>query len=251
MTARLTALLLILCAAATPTLAATSEHLVTQLDVDRVEVTTRYQGQRILLFGAVPVGSQVIVKMVSPVQEVELSHKTRIGPLWLQGGHLTVFGAPDLVYLVSSSPLDRLFDFGQRETLGLTLQSALKNAVTRGDAALESDWQQAFLHLKQTHRRYLEDGQAVELKDDRLFYAHMDLPADSPLGRYRLSIYLVRNGKVVRRQEATLEVQEVSLESWVSRMVHDHPWLFGVFFTLGVMLLGFVLGVVLRPPREA
>jgi uncharacterized protein (TIGR02186 family) len=249
---RLPALLLILFAVtAAPSHAATNGHLVTQLDVDRVEVNTRYQGQRILLFGAVPVGSEVIVKMVSPIQEVELSRKSRIGPLWLQSGHLNVLNAPDLVYLISSRPLDSLFSAADRNTLGLTLQSALRDAVTHGDASLQDDWQAAFLHLKQKNRRYLEVGDAVELKDGRLFYAHMDLPADSPLGRYRLSVYLVRKGKVVRRQEAYLEVQEVSLEGWISRVVHDHPWLFGALFTLGMMALGLVLGVVLRPPREA
>jgi uncharacterized protein (TIGR02186 family) len=247
----LPALLLVLCAMTAPVRSATNGHLVTQLDVDRVEVNTRYQGSRILLFGAVPVGSEVIIKMVSPTQEVELSHKSRIGPLWLQGGHLTVHGAPDLVYLVSSRPLDRLFSATERDTLGLTLQSALKDSVTHGDASLEDGWQSAFLHLKRKTHRYLEAGDAVELKDGRLFYAHMDLPADSPLGRYRLSVYLVRKGKVVRRQEAYLEVQEVSLEGWISRVVHDHPWLFGTLFTLGMMALGLVLGVVLRPPREA
>jgi len=230
---------------------AATDQLVTHLDVDRVEVTTRFQGQRILLFGAVPTGSDVIIKMVSPTQEVELSRKSRFGPVWLEASHMSVFGAPELVYLISSRPLDKLFSAADRNTLGLTLQNELKSVITTGDASLTKDWQPAFLYLKQKNRRYLVAGNAVELKDKRLFYAHMDLPAESPLGRYRLSIYLVRDGKVVRRQEEFLEVQEVSLEEWFSHVVQTYPWLFGVLFTLGMMVMGLVLGIVLRPAREA
>jgi uncharacterized protein (TIGR02186 family) len=250
---RLLLLLLLLASSATPPRPADAagNHLVTHLDVDRVEVTTRFQGQRILLFGAVPAGSDVIIKMVSPAQDVALSRKSRFGPVWLEAGHMTVIGTPELVYLVSSRPLDQLFSARDRDTLGLTLQSALSSALTTGDASLTRDWQPAFLRLKQKNRRYLVSGNAVDLEDDRLFYAHMDLPADSPLGRYRLSIYLVRDGRVVRRQEEYLEVQEVSLEEWISRVVHEYPWLFGSLFTLGMMLLGLALGVVLRPAREA
>jgi len=164
---------------------------------------------------------------------------------------MSVIGAPELVYLISSRPLDKLFSATDRNTLGLTLQSELKSVITTGDASLTKAWQPAFLHLKQKNRRYQVSGNAVELKHNRLFYAHMDLPADSPLGRYRLSIYLVRDGRVMRRQEEYLEVQEVSLEAWFSHVVQAYPWLFGILFTLGMMVMGLVLGVVLRPAREA
>lgn len=229
--------------------AAADDHLVTHLDVDHVDVTTRFQGQRILLFGAAPQDTDVIIKMVSPTQQVELSRKLRLGPVWLEGGHLSVTGAPELVYLISSRPLEQLFSAAQRDTLALTLESALKNTLITGDTSLMSDWQPAFLRLKQRNRHYVETGDAVQLDKGRLFYAHIDLPAESPLGRYRLSVYLVRNGKVVRRQEQYLEVQEVSVEEWVSRVVQEYPWSFGALFTFGVMALGLLLGVVLRPAR--
>jgi uncharacterized protein (TIGR02186 family) len=230
---------------------AAGDHLVTRLDVDHVEVTTRFQGQSILVFGAVSPGTDVIIEMRSPDQDVELAHKARVGPLWVEAGHLVVSGVPGLVYLLSSSPLDRLLRTAVRQRLGLTLESPLAAARTRSDAALRADWQAALLRLKDRRGYYLVNGRGVSLEMGRLFYSRVDLPAEAPLGRYRLFIYLVRGGQVVRRQQQTLVVQEAHLTEWISRVAHVYPWAFGVLLTLGMMLLGLVLGMVLRAPRDA
>jgi uncharacterized protein (TIGR02186 family) len=225
---------------------------VSRLEVDHVDVTTRYEGQSILVFGAVPQGTDVVIKMVSPEQEVDLSHKVHLGPVWLEDGHLDVLGVPGLVHLLSTEPLERLLDGTDRAALGLTLDSTLESArIFGGQAgrhAALSDWPAVVLRLKRQHGSYLEDGQGVGLDEGRLFYAHLDLPPESPLGLYRVAVYLVRDGKVVRRQQQTLVVRKVRLQQWLSHVAHAYPWTFGSLLTLSLLLLGLALGMVLRPP---
>jgi uncharacterized protein (TIGR02186 family) len=228
-----------------------ADNLVTHLDVDHVDVTTRFEGQSILLFGAVPRGTDVAIKMVSPEQEVELGRKSRVGPLWLESGQLRVRRMPGLLYLLSSRPLSDLLGNTERQVLRLTLTSALKAAETSGDSLPLSEWQAALLRLKRRRGFYVEDGHGVKLEGGRLFYTHIDLPPESPLGLYQVSVYLLRDGKMVQRQHRNLVVQEVRLQHWISRMAHAHGWTFGALFTLGMMLLGLVLGMALRPSRNA
>jgi uncharacterized protein (TIGR02186 family) len=231
--------------------AAFADDLVTHLDVDQVDVTTRFEGQSILLFGAVPRGTDVVIKVVSPEQEVELGRKSQVGPLWLESGQATVRRTPGLLYLLSSRPLSDLLGNTERQALGLTLTSVLKAAEISGDSIPLSEWQVALLRLKRRRGFYVEDGHGVKLEGGRLFYTHIDLPPESPLGLYQVSVYLLRDGKVVQRQQRTLVVQEVRLQHWISRVAHDYGWTFGAFFTLGMMLLGLVLGMALRPSRNA
>lgn len=228
-----------------------AEPLVTHLDVDHVDVSTRFQGQRILLFGAVPQGTDVIIKVVSPEQEVDLARKSRIGPLWLDSGHVTVHGAPGLMYLMSSRPIGELLDSTEHEELGLTLSSALKSAALTGDAATDPRWRAALLRLKRRVGYYVESEQGVELEGGRLFYAHIDLPPESPLGIYRMSIYLLRDREVVQRQHENLVVQEVRLEHWISNVAHGYAWSFGALLSLSMMVLGLLLGVAMRSSQQA
>jgi uncharacterized protein (TIGR02186 family) len=231
--------------------AAGDDHLVARLDAQRVDVTMRFQGQSILCFGAVPPGTDVIIRMVSPEQKLELSRKSRLGPFWVQAGQLTITGAPGLVYLLSSGALDNLLDAGQRRRLGLSLPAALSSAESSGDAAPMADWQDAVLRLKRHGGYYRVDPAGARIDEERLFHARVELPAEAPLGRYRVEVYLVRSGQVVRRQQRDLVVRQVRLEAWISHVARAYPWSFGVAFTLGAMLLGLGLGMVLRTPRAA
>lgn len=135
--------------------AASADRLVTHMDVDHVDVSTRFVGQSILLFGAVPPGTDVIIKMVSPEQEVELGRKSRVGPLWLESGHVTVRRTPGLMYLMSSRPLSALLGSAERERLGLTLSSVLAPAEISGDSAPLPHWREALLWLKRRRGFYV------------------------------------------------------------------------------------------------
>jgi len=227
------------------------DHLVSHLNVNHVDVSTRFQGQSILLFGAVSRGTDVIIEVVSPNEPLELARKSRFGPVWLESGHVTVRSAPGLIYLLSSRPISELLGPGARRDLGLTLDRVLDSAVIAGDSGAKPQWGSALLRLKRQNGDYVEQDHGVSLEGGRLFYTHVDLPAQAPLGRYRVSIYLVRDGEVVQRQQQNLVVQEVHLVHWLSHTAQVYGWTFGALFTLAVMILGFVLGVALRPSRNA
>ncbi|MGA7979687.1 MAG: TIGR02186 family protein [Chromatiaceae bacterium] len=223
---------------------------MTRLEADHVDVTSEFKGEQLLLFGALSRGGDVVIKVVSPGQEVALSRKEKLGPIWLDGGRVKVAGAPGLFYLLSTRPIGVLLGPAEQERYGLRVEVALANARLSGDATGMSDWRVAFLRLKGRKGYYLSDGQGVTVKEGHLFYASVRLPAKSPLGRYELSIYLVRDGVVVASQKEALEVRKVSLQRWVDRVAHEHGWLFGGGFTLGAMTIGLALGIILRQKRE-
>lgn len=220
--------------------------LVTQLATDHVDITARFTGQEILIFGALSRHGEVIVKLRAPDQAVALSRKAKFGPFWLNSGKLTLDAAPGLLYVLASSPVGKMLDVRTRERYGLTLEHAVaKLRVTQVPEGME-DWRDALLQLKKQDHYYVQDGHAVTLVSDRLFFTRVDLPAKIPLGTYQLEIFLVRGGQIVGHQNRTLEVREVRLERWVSDVAHGHPWTFGVLFTLLAMGLGLALGIVLR-----
>jgi uncharacterized protein (TIGR02186 family) len=227
------------------------EALVTRLEVDHVDITSQFAGQQLLLFGSVSRGCDVIIKLVSPEQVVALSRKVKVGPVWLDRGHMTVRGTPGLMYLLSSRPVGSLLSPAERARYGLRLEDALAGAKVHSAHAVTEDWHSAFLRLKDQKGYYVEDGRAVTVDKGRLFFANITLPPKLPMGDYDVHIYSVRNGKVVRHDTNRLDVREVRLEHWVDSIAHGYPWTFGSVFTGGVMVLGLALGMILRRKRGA
>ncbi|MGA7800654.1 MAG: TIGR02186 family protein [Gammaproteobacteria bacterium] len=226
--------------------AAGGDELVTQLGTHHVEITARFTGQDVLIFGAVSHPGDVIIKVISPHQTVDLSRKARYGPFWLTSGKFTVRGTPGLLYVLSTRPVADIVGAAQRSRYGLDLADVLEGVQPSDVGSDMVDWRPAFLGLKERGHYYLQDGHAVKMLGNRLFSASMALPAKLPLGIYHLEIYLVRDGKVVAQQSRKFDVREVRAERWVSNVAYDHSWMFGIAFTLLAMVLGLVLGIVLR-----
>lgn len=226
--------------------AAAQNELVTQLAQSHVDITARFTGERVLIFGAVSHPGDVVIKVASPDETVAITRKAQYGPFWLTAGKFTVEDAPGLLYMLSTRPVGELLDSARRDRYGLSLRHNLQGARAKGLPAGMDNWQDAFLQLKANDGYYLKDGQAVKMVGDRLFSASVALPAKLPLGEYQLTIYLVREGKVVAQQTRKLDVREVQMERWISDVAFQHSWLFGTLFVLLAMVIGLVLGIVLR-----
>ena len=231
-------------------LVATAAHgdsgLVTELDVDHVDISANFAGEHVMIFGAVSRPGDVIIKVVSPPETIDLAHKAKFGPFWLTAGKARVEKTPGLLYVLSNKPVDQLLDKNERDRYGLDLADSLTDAKVTGKVDAADGWQDAFMHLKQQNGYYIQDGAAVKLVSNQLFSATMKLPAKLPLGTYRLEIYRVRAGQVRGHQEQTFDVREVKLERWVSDAAYTHPITFGVLFTLLALTIGLVLGIALR-----
>lgn len=221
--------------------------LVTKLATDRVDITSRFTGENILVFGAISRPGDIIIKVTSPDETTALTRKAKLGPFWLNQGKILISHAPGLLYLLSTRPLPTLLSKQARQHYGLRLEDGLATAKPLGPIpASMRDWRAAYLRLKTADGYYRREGQGVHLLANRLFSTRLDLPAKLPLGTYRLDIYLIKNGKVVAQQMRQLNVQQIRLEHWVSQTAHTWPWVFGISFVLLAMVLGLVLGIVLR-----
>lgn len=232
--------------ASLPVYAASSDLLVSDTNPNRVDITAQFTGQELLVYGAIYHPGEVVVKLSSPNETVDLHRKLKYGPFWLTGGKLTIKNTPGIYKLLSSRPLNEILPEKVRNANGLVMEDVLAHAKVGEISTNMSDWRGALLRLRQKQGYYLEDGQGVKKIDNRLFVSHIKLPANLPQGSYKLDIYLVDDGKLIAYQQHKFEMTEVQLEGWVSRVAYGQPWLFGIGFTLLAMFGGLGLGIVLR-----
>jgi len=250
MNRRLVLLCVMLCCAWRPATAAV-HTLLTELQSEHVDVTMTFTGQDTLIYGALSKPGDVIIKVTSPDESVDLSHKTAIGPFWLDGGKLTIRNTPGLYYLLSSRPLNNIVSPEVQKKFGLHLHDALSGAKYEDKtASAMGNWQDAYIQLKEDAGLFRKLPGAVKLVEKRLFSATIHLPAKIPLGTYHLDVYLAQNGRIISHQRRNLIVDEVQLEHWVANAVNNYSWLFGVSFTLFALFLGLTLGIALRRGRD-
>jgi uncharacterized protein (TIGR02186 family) len=225
------------------------EPLVVAPEKAEVKIGPGFAGSELQAVGAMEGPGDVIIKVVGPPQETRLSRERQLGPFWVGGTSVNVEGAPSLLFLFATAPIDSLLPASERERYGLVLEHVPVRIEPRLQAHAATDWRKAFFRLKERQGRYHEDDHAIRVFGDRLYIADMRLPDDLQVGDYAVETLLVKSGKVVARSTGHFKVRLAGMEHWVWDAAHDHAWLFGALFTLAAMLLGFALNAI--PYRRA
>ena len=58
--------------------------------------------------------------------------------------------------------------------------------------------------------------------------AEIALPAEAPIGQYRVRILLFQNGQPVSEKDRSLTVEQVGLERALYLWAHQRPWSYGL-----------------------
>ena len=211
---------------------------------NQVDISTDFAGSSLKAVGAMNGPGDLIIKVVGPQQEATLSRETKLGPFWIGGDTVKVEGAPSLLFLYATAPIASLLPAAEQEKYGLLLEGVPVQIRPQLQAHAATDWRKAFFRLKERQGYYYEDDHAIRVFGDRLYIADIRLPGDLQVGDYFVETLLVKSGKVVGHTTGHFNVRLSGMERWVWIAAHDHSWLFGTFFTLLAMLLGFALNAI-------
>ena len=226
--------LLLLLAAPARAQDAPPESIVLGLSADRVAITATFDGSDILLFGAVrreapvPDGPllEVVVTVSGPLRPVTVRQATRRGGLWLNTGTALVDAAPSFYAVATTAPLAEVLSQTEDLRHAITIPQAIR-AVGTGVEDRQG-YLDALVRIRTREGAYRVLQGGVDLDQDTLFRASIDLPANLIEGDYRARIFLTRGGRVVDSYETDIAVAKVGIERWLHALAVGQPFLYGL-----------------------
>ena len=79
-----------------------------------------------------------------------------------------------------------------------------------------------------------------------LFRAAIKLPAEVPIGHYRVDVKLFAEGNLLARTDSTFDIVKVGFEQFVVNAAHEYGLLYGIATALMALLTGWVASVAFR-----
>ncbi|MDT8352712.1 TIGR02186 family protein [Roseomonas mucosa] len=224
-----------------------SPALVTQLGQPSVEVTTAFAGTDVLVFGATerpigPSGDNVIVVGQGPAQSQVVRRRTRVLGAWINGRSARFDDVPSWYALTGTEPLRSLLGQDERRALQLGLNALAR----RVQGSSDPDFRQALVDRKVAADLWQEDKAPVQVSGGRLFHARLSLPSIVPPGSYFVQVLLVREGRVVARQELPFEVRRVGTAAEITTVSHEQPLLYGLACIALAAFAGWIGSVIFR-----
>ncbi|MPZ56134.1 MAG: TIGR02186 family protein [Rhizobiales bacterium] len=255
---RLTAILAVVTAFAAASAPAAAEWLVTSLSKHRIQVTSNFGGEDLVLFGSVERdaatiprrgGYDIVVTVTGPRKTFVTRRKERRLGIWINVDSREFDGTPTFLAVLTNRPVDQIAseDVRRRLKIGLDYQSLpQQNGANVADVVPEDAFRKAFIRINVQHQLYQESANAVTFLTPNLFRAAIPLPASVPVGTYAIDVKLLADGALIARTTSAFEVIKAGFEQIVADTAHQQPFLYGLITALMALLTGWLASVVFR-----
>ncbi len=225
---------------------AKAQRLVADLSSKEVAITTGFTGAQLLLFGATEGYGDVVIKVVGPRRDEIVRRKERVAGMWVTGKSVIFNDAPAYYWMAASKELDKIASPVVLNDLQLGLRR-LKLSSNSSESTKEIlNFRKALVRNKKRLNLYSRDVSDIKLVRGVLFRSSVPFPANVPVGEYLATVYLFKNGKLIRQDTTPVTVKKAGLEAKIFNFAHDQaPW-YGATAILIALIAGWLAGVVFR-----
>ena len=251
---------------------AEADALAADLSNKVIRITSSFTGTEVLLFGAVVAEAgphigiagkrDIIVVVRGPPERVTVHLKGRVGPIWTNVEKAIFETAPSFYFVASTVPLWSLTDpqILDKHEIGLEhlkldandrrLEPSQRRAFREALIALRERFQPPYLDHVPLYTEVSDPASCRTAPDSECFFrfsgstlfsVRLPIPANVPIGKLDISVYLVHNGRIDLSQSQSwkLEVSRIGVEGWLYKHAVSNPLLYG----LGAMALALVSGI--------
>ena len=237
---------------------AAAERLVVSLSNHRVQVTSNFVGEDLVLFGSVEPDNKnatlrsnydLVVTVTGPRETFRARRKGRVLGIWVNADSRKFVRVPSYLAILSNRPVTAITN----EETRLRLQIGLDNFLLPqrigpdiADTVRNDPYRVAFVRLKSQDGLYRESAKAVTFLTPTVFRVAIPLPAAAPTGSYAIDVKLFAGGALVARTNSALEVIKTGFEQFVADAAADYGLLYGIATAIMALFIGWFASVIFR-----
>ena len=250
---------LALWALAVPTAAPTAAQappprLIADLSQSRIDIVYTFAGAELLVFGAIqyPGGEtpderpDLAIVVRGPPEAITVRRKDRVLGLWLNVDAVRFETAPSFYRAASTRPIETLVDETTAAIFELSPEYLQLSPTGEADAGTIRTFEQGLLDTWRTEGLYGSAPGGVDLVENVLYRARIDLPSQVPVGTYSVEIHLIEDGDIVSSTTRTIEVDKSGFERIMYMAAQENPFSYGILAVSLAMILGWSAGQIVR-----
>lgn len=238
-------------------LAKDNKDLVTALSSEVVSIQSNFTGTEIVVFGQAshiqqqpnaPGGFELAIVVEGPPQDITTRRKGRFLGVWVNREAERFQGVPSFYAVASTADIGAIADRTVLDDLRIGLNH-LNLAISGSSNVAVSDrddFRRAFVRLREEAGLYSEQETSIEFLTDTMFRTNIPLPANIPVGDYKVKSFLFNQGNVVSQTEQTLAVAKIGFEQITFEMAQNYSLVYGVLAVIIAIFTGWLAGVIFR-----
>lgn len=229
--------------------------LVPDVSQRQIDIQSGFTGAEMLLFGAIiyprgvaPEGQiDVAVVLRGPTRPITLREKQKIAGIWINADSSDFRSVPAYYAIASSRPLDKIVDDKTAAIYELGLDKLQLSPSGEVDAKEQRRFVTGLVDLNRRNGLFRQNSGTVEITDQVLYRARLNIPSSVPVGTYTAETLLIRNGRVIVADDnVEVRIRKTGFEQLVTILARDYSLFYGAMAVLVSLLLGWFAGYVFQ-----
>lgn len=229
---------------------AQGEQLVLTVAPGRIAISSNYNGDTVIVFGAIQIGNppvrpyDMVLTVTGPREAVLARRKGRIAGIWINQGSRTFNDIPSFLAILTNRPFaaiagaDRL----RRERVGLKNALLVDGAVVDdGDPYLAN-----LVSIRRDEKLFSEHPAGVTFLSPTAFRAEIPLPNNVSIGSYSIDLKLFSRGTPVAHETSSFQVVKVGIEEFVVKAAVDNGLIYGLATMMMALFTGWLASIAFR-----
>jgi uncharacterized protein (TIGR02186 family) len=229
--------------------------LVPDVSQRQIDIQSGFTGAEMLLFGAIiyprgvaPEGQiDVAVVLRGPTRPITLREKQKIAGIWINADSSDFRSVPAYYAIASSRPLDTIVNDKTAAIYELGLDKLQLSPSGEVDAKEQRRFVSGLVDLNSRNGLFRQEAGTVEITDQVLYRARLNIPSSVPVGTYTAETLLIRDGRVIVADDnVEVRIRKTGFEQLVTVLARDYSLFYGAMAVLVSLLLGWFAGYVFQ-----
>lgn len=229
--------------------------LVPDVSQRQINIQSGFTGADMLLFGAIiyprgvaPEGQiDVAVVLRGPTRAITLREKQKIAGIWLNADSTEFRSVPAYYAIASSRPLKQIVDSKTAAIYELGLDKLQLSPTGELDAKEQRRFITGLVDLNNRNGLFRQEAGTVDITDQVLYRARLQIPSSVPVGLYTAETLLIRDGRVIVADDnVEIRIDKTGFEQFITILALDYSLLYGLIAVLISVALGWFAGFVFR-----
>lgn len=229
--------------------------LVPDVSQRQISIQSGFTGAELLLFGAIvdPQRSNnkdpidVVVVLRGPTEPIILREKKKVAGIWINADSSDFQSVPGYYAIASSRKISDIVDVKTAAIYELGIDRLQLSPTGSIDSKKLRHFVNGLVDNRQRGGLYRDNPNGVEISEDILYRARLNIPSSVPVGDYTAETLLIQNGKVIAADDnVQISIKKVGFEAFITTLADKYSLLYGLIAVLISVLFGLAAGFIFQ-----
>jgi uncharacterized protein (TIGR02186 family) len=224
--------------------------VISDIDKSDIELSTRFDGTSLLVFGAISPGDErasLLVEVIGPPTSVDIRKKVQIWGIWVNKKIAQFQGIPSFYQISISNSEHPVLKEIEYQRLKSIFYDFLETTSISENENSKEQYHNELIRLKKKLGNLSAFEEKINVIDNKLFSYKVNLPKKIHPGIYKIKMTLIdQEGIKLSKSEQSVNVSKVGLQEFLSSNSKNSPVFYGLFSVIIALFLGFSAAQLFR-----